>query len=129
MAKKNKMIYVILGFLNHEDLTGYEIKRKIDNSLKYFWCTGFGQIYPSLNMLERDGCITRKIDTKGQKRERIKYSIINVGREKLSEWLSKPIENEIVKYEILLKLFFGNLLDVEKNIENISTFKENIINT
>jgi DNA-binding PadR family transcriptional regulator len=46
MGKENKTIYVILGFLSHEGLTGYEIKIRIDLSLIYF-----GQIYIQWQLL------------------------------------------------------------------------------
>lgn len=124
MAKENKTIYVILGFLSHEDLTGYDIKKRIDSSLSYFWGAGFGQIYPTLNLMEKSGWVNKRSDNMGQKLERIIYSITEEGRKQLITWLSSPVDNEYVKYEILLKLFFGNLLEVQKNIDNISTFKE-----
>lgn len=41
----------------------------------------------------------------------------------LFEWLSIPEEKEYVKYEILLKLFFGNLLPVNENIKRITEFR------
>lgn len=124
MGKENKTFYVILGFLSHEDLTGYGIKKRIDLSLHYFWGAGFGQIYPSLNLMEKKGWVMKRSDNMKQKMERIVYSITEEGRKQLIIWLSSPVENEYVKYEILLKLFFGSMLEVQKNIESIHTFKE-----
>lgn len=37
MAIEKKSDCVILGLLSHEDLTGYEIKKRMDTALKYFW--------------------------------------------------------------------------------------------
>jgi len=125
MGKENKTVYVILGFLNHEDLTGYDIKKRIDTVLSYFWGAGFGQIYPTLSLLERKGWVTKRNDSMGQKIERIIYAITDEGRDNLILWLAKPSENDKVKYEILLKLFFGSALDVQKNIDHIEKFKNN----
>lgn len=124
MGKENKTVYVVLGFLNHEDLTGYEIKTRIDASLSYFWGAGFGQIYPTLRLLEKSGQVSKRSDNMGQKMERIKYSITGEGRQALAKWLSAPVESEYVKYEILLKLFFGSTLETQKNIDNLLQFKE-----
>lgn len=124
MGKENKTIYVILGFLSHEDLTGYDIKKRIDSSLGYFWGAGFGQIYPTLRLMEENGWVKKRSEISGRKLERIIYSITEEGRKQVINWLSLPVENEYVKYEILLKLFFGKMLETEKNIENISVFKE-----
>ncbi|ERI91932.1 transcriptional regulator, PadR family [Clostridiales bacterium oral taxon 876 str. F0540] len=124
MAKENKTVYVILGLLSHEELTGYEIKKRIDLSLSYFWGAGFGQIYPALKLMEERGLVRKKSDNMGQKLERIKYSITEEGKEKLKSWLSSPVNNEFIKYEILLKLFFGSNLSIKQNIDNISAFKQ-----
>jgi len=124
MKRENRTTYIILGFLNHENLTGYEIKKRIDYSLRFFWGAGFGQIYPTLSQMHEDGLVIKRSDRMGQKLERIIYSITDEGRKQLKNWLSLPVENEIVKYEILLKLFFGSLLDEDKNIENIMAFKD-----
>lgn len=124
LKRENKTIYIILGFLNHEDLSGYDIKKRIDSSLSFFWGVGFGQIYPTLSQMYKDGLVEKRSDFMGQKLERIIYSITDQGRFQLKEWLSLPVENEVIKFEILLKLFFGSVLDTKSNIETINSFKE-----
>jgi len=127
MGRENKTIYAILGFLNHEDLSGYDLKKRIDGSLSYFWAAGFGQIYPSLNLLERNGWVSKKAEDKEGGREKILYSITESGRKELLTWLSTPVEKEYVKFEILLKLFFGSQIKADKNIENVKDFKDRYI--
>lgn len=53
MATEKKLDCVILGLLSHEDLTGYEIKKRMDTTLKYFWGASYGSIYPTLSELVR----------------------------------------------------------------------------
>lgn len=124
MAKENKTLYAILGMLSHEDLTGYDIKKRIDNSIRFFWDAGFGQIYPNLKILEKDGLVTKRIEAGENRPNRIIYSITERGREELKKWLAVPVGDEQVRYEILLKLFFGSLLPVEKNIKKIEEFRD-----
>lgn len=124
MAKENKTLYAILGLLNHEDMSGYDIKKRINNSLKFFWDAGFGQIYPGLKTLEQNGwvkCINKTIEGGP---ERITYSITEQGRSELKYWLLTPVEKEQIKYEILLKLFFGSVVSAEENIRIINEFKQ-----
>ena len=122
MSKENKTTYAILGLLNHEDLTGYDIKKRVDVSLGFFWNAGFGQIYPTLKVM-----VEMKFVTKNEKiengRNKIVYSITEEGRAELKKWLLAPSEKEYVKYEILLKLFFGSMLEVKENINMIDEFK------
>lgn len=123
MAKENTTLYAILGFLSHGDMTGYDIKKRINASISNFWDAGYGQIYPTLKMLEKEKFVTKSTAEKSKGPERILYSITETGRNKLFEWLSIPGEKEYVKYEILLKLFFGNLLPVNENIKRITEFR------
>lgn len=124
MPKKNNTIYIILGLLNHEELSGYDIKKRIDDMISHFWEVGYGQIYPTLKTMEAKGLVFRKPDGNYRGPERNLYSITEEGKKVLKEWLVLPEDKEYVKYEILLKLFFGSMVTVEDNIERIETFKE-----
>ena len=125
MAKENMSEYVILGLLTHEDLSGYDIKKRIDISISNFWEIGYGQIYPTLKSLQRDGYITGSTAQSAIGPDRIVYSITSAGTKKLSTWLALPEHRENVKYEILLKVFFGSLLPRDETISRIEVFKRN----
>lgn len=124
MANEKKINYVILGLLSHEPLTGYEIKKRIDNSLSFFWSGSYGSIYPTLDTLEKDGCVEKKEETSG--RGKIIYSITEKGRKLLREWLMKPVKKDELRYETLLKLFFGGELGREGILVHIQNFEEKI---
>lgn len=124
MANEKKINYVILGLLNHEPLTGYEIKKRIDRSLKFFWSGSFGSIYPALDALEADGCVEKEEEKSG--RGKIVYSITEKGRTLLREWLMKPAEKDELRYETLLKLFFGAELGREGILVHIRKFEDKI---
>ena len=111
MANSKKMDYVLLGFLSHEPMTGYEMKKRLDTTLKFFWGGSFGSIYPTLNQLEKEGKVTKE-DVSENGREKLAYRITEQGRKSLKEWLAKPVEKDELRYETLLKLFFGN--EIEK---------------
>ncbi|MBD5112750.1 MAG: PadR family transcriptional regulator [Ruminococcaceae bacterium] len=125
MANEKKIDYVILGLLSHEELTGYEIKKRMDTTLKYFWGASYGSIYPALNDLVDRGLATRIEDT-GSKRNKLIYSITNDGRSYLKKWLTLPVDKDELRYETLLKLFFGNEQGAEQAISHIETFEKKI---
>lgn len=125
MANTKKMDYVLLGLLDHEPMTGYELKRRIDTTLRFFWSGSFGSIYPTLNLLEKEGKVQKKdVSTNG--REKIAYSITEEGRKALKEWLALPAEKDELRYETLLKLFFGNENGLEEALCHINRFEEKI---
>lgn len=107
MATEKRIDYVILGLLCHEDLTGYEIKKRMDTSLRYFWGASYGSIYPALSDLVKRG-LADKRDGAENGRNKFIYSITETGREYVKEWLQMPAERDELRYETLLKLFFGN---------------------
>lgn len=125
MATEKKIDCVILGLLSHEDLTGYEIKKRMDTALKYFWGASYGSIYPALGDLVERGLATKR-DGAENGRSKIIYSITEAGREYLRTWLALPTEKDELRYETLLKLFFGRDGGVEQAIDHINVFQEKI---
>ncbi len=128
MAKENTTSFIILGLLNHEDSSGYDIKKKIDYMISRFWEVGYGQLYPTLRQLEKDGMVTKRTGENSKGPEKSVYSITAKGREALKHWLNVPGTKEYTKYEILLKLFFGNMVSFSENVERIVNFKERYVN-
>ena len=123
MANTKKMDYVLLGLLSHESMTGYEIKKRLDTALRFFWGGSYGSIYPTLNQLEKEGKVTKE-DASSNGREKISYSITEYGKDSLKEWLRKPVEKDELRYETLLKLFLGNETGMEGAKEHIERFEE-----
>ena len=123
MANTKKMDYVLLGLLSHESMTGYEMKKRLDTTLRFFWGGSYGSIYPTLNQLEKEGKVTKE-DTSSNGREKISYAITVHGKDSLKEWLQKPVEKDELRYETLLKLFFGNEIGMDGVKEHIERFEE-----
>ena len=125
MANEKKIDCVILGLLSHEELTGYEIKKRMDTTLKYFWSASYGSIYPALTDLVNRGFATKREATEN-KRNKLIYTITDNGRDYLKEWLTLPVEKDELRYETLLKLFFGKEQDTGQALSHIKTFEEKI---
>ncbi len=123
MPKENTTIYILLGLLNHEELSGYDIKKRIDIMISNFWEIGYGQIYPTLARLEKEGLVTKRTSETSNGPEKNLYSITGAGRDLLTQWLKVPEQKEYTKYEILVKLFFGSLVPTRDNINRIEAFK------
>lgn len=125
MATEKKIDCVILGLLSHEDLTGYEIKKRMDTALHYFWGASFGSIYPALGELVERGLATKRSDENSNRNKQF-YSITEKGREYLKAWLEVPAERDELRYETLLKLFFGSEAGESNALSHITAFEEKI---
>ena len=47
----------ILGLLQEQPRHGYELKKRLSETLGSFWGISFGSLYPALRRLERSGAI------------------------------------------------------------------------
>ena len=98
---------VLLGLLAIQPMSGYDLGLTIRASVGHFWNESYGQIYPNLKKLARDGFVSCKTERHKGKPDRRIYSITDKGRERLTHWLAVPPQPEIPRNEMLLKLFFG----------------------
>lgn len=64
-----KTRFVILGLLNEEPLSGYDIKKIIDIRMSFFWQESYGQIYPELAKLRKEGLIEQICATADEERK------------------------------------------------------------
>ncbi len=119
MSSLSPTARVILGMLALGARTGYDVKRGSEYSTRFFWGVSFGQIYPELRRLERQGFVEAEDDPRGGVKRRA-YRLTEAGRARLREWLTStdPLLFEY-RDEGLLKLFFGDLLDREEVLANL----------
>jgi PadR family transcriptional regulator AphA len=119
MSSLSPTARVILGMLRLGLRTGYEIKKAIDTSTRFFWGASFGQIYPELHRLREAGLVEARDQPRGRVR-RTEYTLTPVGEQALREWLTNP-EGAIfeIRDEGLLRLFFGDVLEREEVLANL----------
>jgi DNA-binding PadR family transcriptional regulator len=103
--------YVALGMVRLGARSGYEIKRAVERSIRFFWTISQAQIYPSLGRLERGGLLRGRSEPRGKRPRRV-YAITEEGEVALTAWLRR---DEPMPFELrdigLVKLFFADALD------------------
>lgn len=124
--KENKTRYALLGILTVCECTGYDMKKIMENSLLYFWSESFGQIYPTLKKMEEERLVKSKEQVVGQK-TRYLYSITPLGKKVLQDWLALPPAPEVIRNELLLKLFFSQPRDRQTVLEHLARQKQRVI--
>ena len=101
--------HALLGLLANQPRHGYDLKHTLENALGGHWEINFGQIYTTLNRLERDGLVTSVVDTRDRRVKRI-YSITHQGCEELDAWLVEPVEKKRqLRDEFFVRLFVRQL--------------------
>jgi DNA-binding PadR family transcriptional regulator len=91
-------------------MTGYAIREGIRDVLGHFWSESFGQIYPTLAGLERQGYVRRQGPDRTRKST---FVITTSGTARLKQLLSEPIQPVPPRNGLMLRLFFGRQLGPE----------------
>jgi len=97
----------LLGLLSLGPMSGYDIRQLIARSIGHFWSESYGQIYPGLKRLAAAGLVEKKTQRQKGKPDRNLYSLTADGRRRLRDWLKLPVEDEVRRNELLLKVFFS----------------------
>lgn len=124
MAKSNKSRFAIMGMLALvPKSSGYDIKKLMEGSTQYFWKESFGSIYPILGSLVKEGLIVQHEDASKSGRQKNTYELTAEGRRELEQWISKPVEMEQFRNELLLKLFFGKMVPLSTTRKHVEEFQ------
>jgi len=107
MAVSDQTRMAVLGGLSITPMTGYALREQIRDTLGQFWSESFGQIYPALSALEREGLIERQEAVRSGSSA---FAITPRGLERLRELLTAAPEPAKPRNGLLLRLFFGRQL-------------------
>lgn len=101
-------------------MSGYELTKTFDRSLRHVWPAKHSQIYPELARLQARGLIKQVGDGP---RGRKTYGVTDTGRAELRRWLTETTPDRTERSESFLRLFFLWTLDVD---EAVSYLREEI---
>lgn len=124
MGKENKSRYAIMGMLSLGPMSGYELKKNMEISTSNFWKESYGQIYPMLKQLEREGLTTSYAEKQEGRPDRYIHTLTDKGEAELRSWLAEPSEPMPQRSELLLKLFFGKQIPLPAAIAHVQRHKE-----
>ena len=109
MIALNPTAASLLGFLHHGSMTGWDLARTVDGSIGYFWNVTRSQIYRELGRLEAARLVSQGETGARDKRP---FSITAKGREAFAAWLARPPGPELIRFPLLLTIFFGAHLEL-----------------
>jgi len=109
-SKIMSLKYAILGFLSVSPLTGYDLKKAFDGSVRHFWPANQSQIYRTLAELDEQGLIDKKSIPREERLDMKVYSVTEAGLEELHRWLSTPLPPQETREPFLVQIFFGGKL-------------------
>lgn len=99
----------ILALLSEHPRHGYELKSEFDRRTGNSWPLNIGQVYTTLERLERDGFVIRgEADEEG----RVGYEITDAGRDEVQHWFANPVVmNNPPRNELAIKIAIAVTID------------------
>ncbi len=82
--------HAILVSLSEQSGSGYELARRFDRSIGYFWSATHQQIYRTLRTMEVDGWVHVTPVTQHGRPDKKVYTVSEAGRAELARWIADP---------------------------------------
>src|SRR3982751_5358138 len=96
----------LLALLEEGPRHGYQLKSEFESATGGVWPLNVGQVYTTLDRLERDGLVAQATSATGGAQKR--YELPAAGREELSAWWSLvPADEPPPRDELMLKVLFA----------------------
>jgi PadR family transcriptional regulator AphA len=100
--------HFILGLLTRQPMSGYDIKRFLKSLSWLIDSPSFGSLYPALHALLEDGLVTVEILSRQDKPPRKIYTITEMGRRALQEWMGRPVAPGISLKAFVMRLILAS---------------------
>jgi DNA-binding PadR family transcriptional regulator len=92
-------------------MSGYDLQRTAETSGGFFWAPAKSRIYAVLPQLAARGFATSRSVVQASRPTKQLYRITDTGRAALQAWLEEPPAIEPERNPLLLKIYFGALLE------------------
>jgi DNA-binding PadR family transcriptional regulator len=98
------LAHAVLTSLLEKASSGYELARRFDKSIGYFWHATHQQIYRELARMEAAGWIEGFVPPDAGKTRKKEYRVLPAGRTELARWAQEPAQPMDLRDEFTVKL-------------------------
>jgi DNA-binding PadR family transcriptional regulator len=104
------LAHAILAALVDASCSGYDLAKRFDGSVGFFWSASHQQIYRELSKLEDRAWISSESILQAGRPDKRLYSVTDLGEQHLKEWIAQPCEPTPIKDDLLVKIFAGHIV-------------------
>jgi len=116
--------HAILGLLSREPLTGYDIKKIMQNTPFLYWSGNNNQIYKTVAALLDEGFVVKEVRHQAGSPSKNIYAITDAGRNELKKWLLSDTDEPFFKKHILIKLALADRLNRDELENMLASYAE-----
>lgn len=96
--------HALMTSLLEKSSSGYDLARRFDKSIGYFWRATHQQIYRELARMEKAGWIASEAAPDGGRTRKRIYSVLEEGKRELQRWAREPAPPVDLRDELLVRL-------------------------
>jgi DNA-binding PadR family transcriptional regulator len=112
--------YAILVSLHERAGSGYELARRFDKSIGYFWAASHQQIYRSLKRMVELGWVSCDEIVQDKRPDKKVYRVSDAGAAELARWIAEPADPPTMRNDLSVKIRGASFGDVERVVAEIS---------
>ena len=118
--------YAILGFLSHQPLTGYDLKKMFTDSLTFYWSGNNNQIYRTLVDLHHQQLVSQEMQHQESGPSRKVYTITPAGMADLKQWVLSSPELPELRNTFLVQLAWADQLAPEELAALLDQYEDEV---
>lgn len=96
--------HALMTSLLEKSSSGYDLARRFDKSIGYFWRATHQQIYRELARMEKAGWIASEAAPDGGRTRKKIYQVLDAGRVELERWAREPAPLVDMRDEFMVRL-------------------------
>jgi DNA-binding PadR family transcriptional regulator len=116
--------HAILVSLTERAGSGYELARRFDRSIGFFWPATHQQIYRVLRRMDDAGWVTHtEVAQEGRPDKKV-YQVSTAGHAELTRWLAEPVDPAVLRDGLSVKLRGASLGDTSAVLREVERHRD-----
>ncbi len=103
--------HAILILLENQPGSGYDLVKRFNGGLGWFWNAKHQQVYQELKKLSAAGWLAFEEEVQDSRPDRKVYRLTPAGHAELLRWLNEPVQPSRINDALLVKLYAGALTE------------------
>jgi DNA-binding PadR family transcriptional regulator len=113
----------LLGMLAQGERSGYDLSRRVEDSIGYLWSPSRSQIYRILpRLVDRGLAQSREVEQRGRP-DKALYALTPAGRQALRAWLEEVEDEPADRTVYPLKIFFCDFASPEAALAQLAAYR------
>lgn len=113
------LAHAILAALLDHPCSGYDLRKRFEGSVGFFWQASFQQIYRELGKLEEQGLVESEAVTQQSRPDKKIFAVTPEGEAFLQAWIQTSCEMAPLRDDLLVKMFAGFVVPRETMLEEL----------